>query len=339
MALSALTPERGAAWLRAALDNVRREYPNAPQLALSSPEDLRPTREVHPAFYGSLDWHSAVHMHWSVARLARRLPELPESEEARGALADHLVPGALEREAAYLRDHPGFERAYGWGWALALRAELADEPETAPLADAMAPLTEAVVDLWAAYLPASPYPNRPGTHPNTAFAMILAWHAAGRLDDDRLRDLVDRHGRRYFLRDRAAPAAYEPSAEDFLSPSLTEAHLVGLLLPPDEFGGWLEGFLPGLERVIPPALRDPVEIDDRGDWRLNHLHGLNLSRAWSWRALARALPRRDERRVAALDAADRHLAAGLDHVLTGGYHGDHWLISFALLALDGIDPA
>ena len=37
-------------------------------------------------------------------------------------------------------------------------------------------------------------------------------------------------------------------------------------------------------------------------------------------------------RAIALDAAEAHLAAGLPHV-TGDYMGEHWLATFALLAL------
>ena len=47
---------------------------------------------------------------------------------------------------------------------------------------------------------------------------------------------------------------------------------------------------------------------------------------------AAALPAGDPRAAAARDAADDHLPAALPHV-TGDYMGEHWLASFALLAL------
>lgn len=325
-------------WLGAAVENVTREYPNAPQLLLTSPEDLRPPHELHPAFHGALDWHSSVHMHWSITRLLRRHPDLPGAERAREVLAEHLSGESLRAEADYLRSHPGFERPYGWAWALLLRAELNEhpDPDLAALAPNLEPLWQVVVDLWTGYLPRASHPQRVGAHANSAFALILGLHAAHVLADRDLAHRLEQHAKRFFLHDVAAPASYEPSGEDFLSPVLTEAHLLSGVLGPGDFEEWFATFLPGIDRLIPPSLRDPVEPLDPTDWRLVHLHGLSLSRAWSWRAIGQALPRRDERRVAALDAADRHLAAGLEHVLTGEYGGDHWLVSFALLAVTGL---
>lgn len=338
--MRALAPSQAAPWLEAATDVVEREYPNAPQLLLRSPDDLRLPHELHPAFHGALDWHSSVHMHWSMARLLRRHPDLAGADRAREVLGRHLTVDHVEVEAHHLRDHPTFERPYGWAWALTLAAELVDHPdlELAGLAPALDPLRSAIVELWIDHLPRASHPQRVGTHANTAFAMIHGLGAARRLGEDELGSRLGQHARRHFLHDVAAPAAYEPSGEDFLSPALTEAHLMGSLLGPDDFTDWFEAFLPGIDHVIPASLRDPVEPIDATDWRFVHLHGLSLSRAWSWRAIARALPQRDQRRVAALDAADRHLGPGLEHVVTGGYGGDHWLVSFALLAVDGLEP-
>jgi hypothetical protein len=75
-------------------------------------------------------------------------------------------------------------------------------------------------------------------------------------------------------------------------------------------------------------------VSDRADGTIVHLDGLNLSRAWCWRSLAGALPPDDARRAPALAAAERHLGASLPHV-AGDYMGEHWLATFALLALDG----
>ncbi|HEY0868367.1 MAG TPA: DUF2891 family protein, partial [Fimbriimonas sp.] len=61
-----LSAEQAASLLRLPLGCVEREYPNAPGYVLSGPEVLRPPREVHPAFYGCYDWHSAVHSHWTL---------------------------------------------------------------------------------------------------------------------------------------------------------------------------------------------------------------------------------------------------------------------------------
>lgn len=104
------------------------------------------------------------------------------------------------------------------------------------------------------------------------------------------------------------------------------------LLPNGLFLPWLDAFLPRLMLGEPAALLEPARVSDRTDGRIAHLDGLNLSRAWCWRELARALPSGDPRGDLALASAERHLAAGLPH-LDADYMGEHWLASFALLAL------
>ncbi len=69
-------------------------------------------------------------------------------------------------------------------------------------------------------------------------------------------------------------------------------------------------------------------VSDRSDGKIAHLDGLNLSRAWCWRALADFTPDPD----AARRAAEAHIDASLPHV-SGDYMGEHWLASFAVLAL------
>ena len=106
------------------------------------------------------------------------------------------------------------------------------------------------------------------------------------------------------------------------------------LLPAETFRPWFDRFLPG---IAEGRAGDPVRAGERQpigrDGKIAHLDGLNLSRAWCWRALAAALPAGDPRRSAMEEASARHLAAGLPH-LSSDYMGEHWLASFATLALD-----
>ena len=106
------------------------------------------------------------------------------------------------------------------------------------------------------------------------------------------------------------------------------------LLPPGEWRPWFDAFLPEIaRRAARQALFRPAAVSDRTDGVIAHLDGLNLSRAWCWRGIASALPAEDPRRPAMEDAAERHLAAALGAV-SGDYMGEHWLASFAVLALD-----
>jgi hypothetical protein len=83
----------------------------------------------------------------------------------------------------------------------------------------------------------------------------------------------------------------------------------------------------------PETLFAPASVSDRTDGKIAHLDGLNLSRAWCWRSLARTMPASDPRQAIMEKAADEHLASGLAHV-AGDYMGEHWLASFATLALE-----
>ena len=110
-----------------ALACVHKEYPNKLAHVLSSDADVRPPRELTPAFYGCFDWHSAVHGHWLLVRLLRRAatsgPTQPLwSKPARAVLARHLRGENIAKEVVYLRGagRASFERPYGLAWLLQL---------------------------------------------------------------------------------------------------------------------------------------------------------------------------------------------------------------------------
>lgn len=315
-----------------ALGHVSREYPNKLDHVLNGPGDLRGPRELHPAFYGSFDWHSCVHGFWMLARLLRRFPAGAAAPAIRALFDAHLTDATIAVERAYL-DRPlarGFERPYGWAWLLKLAAEL-DGLEGGRWARALAPLAAAFAGRFRDFLPRADYPVRAGVHSNTAFALALAADVA----DPALRALLRDKARAWYGAD-ADCQAWEPSGDDFLSSALIEAECLRRLLPPAEFLPWLDRFLPRLARREPATLFTPARVADRSDGKIVHLDGVNLSRAWCWRALATALPEGDPRRSVARGAAAGHLAAGLPH-LAGDYMGEHWLASFAVLALD--EPA
>ena len=115
-----------------------------------------------------------------------------------------------------------------------------------------------------------------------------------------------------------------------LKAALTEAHLMARVLDEGHFRTWFAAFLPRLQQRQPASLFTPASVSDRSDGKIAHLDGLNLSRAWCWRRIADRLG--DEDAAVARAAADEHIAAGLPH-LASDYAGEHWLASFALLAL------
>lgn len=309
-----LTAPLAAAFARVALANVVREYPrHVAHLLTRRVERLKP-RQLHPAFYGSYDWHSAVHMHWLLARLLRLYPK---KRNIADVLKRHLTPRAIRAELAYFKSAAGrtFERPYGWAWLLELQAELIRTGRT-EWSDALQPLAAELARRMARFLSGAPYPIRAGSHGNTAFACLLALDYARAAKHQMLADEVRAAALRWYRGDRDAPLAYEPSLDDFLSPALVEAVLMQQVMSPREFRDWSRRFFP----TDPSRLALPT-VADRADPKQAHLDGLALSRAWCLGKLGYR------------EAAERHLAAALPHVVGGDYVGEHWLASFAVLAL------
>lgn len=327
-----LSPSLAASFARIALGHVTREYPHKADHVMVSGADVYTPRQIHPIFYGSFDWHSCVHGYWLLARVRRRFPHLPEVQTIDELFADAFSATKVEAERRYLdrAASRGFERPYGWAWLLMLAAEL--ERAESLHAETLAPLTDAFVERLLGYLEVLTYPVQSGNHANTAFAMVLAHRYASVVRDARLLAVLEKRARAWFMNDRIEQIR-EPSGEDFLSPTLMEALVMRRMLPAQEFGGWFEKFLPGfLEGADCPLLKPPV-VSDRTDGKIAHLDGLSLSRAWALDELASVRPLERER---LRGAASAHLKGALQH-LDGDYMGEHWLATFALLALDGLD--
>ena len=321
---------------RIALGHVTREYPNKLDHVLTGPADVRSPRELHPIFFGSFDWHSCVHAHWLLARLYRRFPQLEAAGRIRALLDGQFTAAKVAAELAYLEPAAarGFERPYGWAWLLMLAGELHrhGSAEGRLWATRLAPLAEAFVRRFEAFLPLATYPIRAGVHSNTAFALLLARDYAAATEHAAFANLCAASARRWYGADRASPA-WEPSQDEFLSPTLIEAALMSEVLGAREFAAWFAGFLPEAARALPATLFTPATVSDRTDGKIAHLDGLNLSRAWCWRRIGAALPPDDALRGPLEAAIGTHLASALGHV-AGDYMGEHWLASFALLALD-----
>jgi hypothetical protein len=316
---------------------VNKEYPNKPEHVLAGLDDLKRPQALHPAFYGSYDWHSCVHGHWMLARLLRLFPDLAEANEIRAVLAAHLTADNLKTEADYFArpEAKAFERPYGWAWLLKLAEELQgwDDADAKAWSKNLQPLVEAIVARYLDFFPRQTYPIRTGVHANTAFGLAFAHDYAQAVGHPKLRELVEERAKSYFGKDANIPAAWEPGGADFFSPALIEADLMRRVLPREEFPTWFKNFLPGASQREPTALFTPATVTDRNDPQLVHLDGLNLSRAWCMQGVAAALPADDPARKALLEAAVNHANAALEHVASGDYAGEHWLASFAIYLL------
>ncbi len=326
-------PGLAARFAKLALECVHREYPNKIAHVLAGDDDVRPPRELTPAFYGCYDWHSSVHGHWLLARLARLHPDAEFAPAARAALDQSLTAENLAAERDYFApdDRRSFERPYGIAWLLQLATELRewDDATAKRWLAALAPLEALLEERLSDWLTKLTYPIRTGEHSQTAFAFGLFWDWATVAGKAEFRALLEQKIRTFHAGDRDCPLGYEPSGQDFLSPCLAEADLMRRVMPPPEYAHWLAAFLPRIPFDGGAGWLEVAIVTDRSDGKLAHLDGLNLSRAWMLEGIAAGLPENDPRRPAILAAARAQAEAGLAAVTGEHYAGGHWLGSFA----------
>lgn len=334
--MTRLTRDLAEKFAALALAHVSREYPNKMDHVLDGEADVLSPRALHPIFFGSFDWHSCVHGYWLLARLVRRYPDLPSVAQIAALFDERFTEVNVAAECAYL-DRPtarGFERPYGWGWLLALQAEL-EQPSAGDrislAATRLRPLAQRFARRFADFLPLCDYPIRTGVHSSTAFALRLAADYA-QTSAPEVYALTESKALGWYDRDCNAQA-WEPSQEDFLSPTLMEAACMRRFMSDESFRDWFADFLPRAADGAPASLFAPARVSDRTDGKIAHLDGLNFSRAWCWREIAAAHAPESALARKAEEAARLHLVASLPYV-AGDYMGEHWLATFALLALD-----
>lgn len=337
---SAFSVEHAGRFAALALECVHREYPNKIAHVMQGADDVGEPHVLTPAFYGCFDWHSAVHGHWLLARLARTFPDAPFAADARKALARSLTEEHIAAECAYLEaeGRASFERPYGLAWLLQLDAELRawSDDDAREWSAALRPLADVARARLVAWFPKLSHPIRTGEHSQTAFAMGLMLDWARQVGDVPFEQLLVARAQDFYGHDRGWPLAFEPGGQDFLSPGLAEADLMRRVLTRVDFAEWLGAFLPDVTGAF--ELR-PAVVTDKSDGKLAHLDGLNLSRAWMLEGVAHALGAHDPRTAAIARVAAAHREAGLAAVTGEHYEGGHWLGSFAvyLVTRRGID--
>ncbi|MFC2081433.1 DUF2891 domain-containing protein [Bacteroidota bacterium] len=328
-----ISAEQASGLASPALHCIQKPYPYKPGNVLMDDSSLLAPRIDHPSFYGCFDWHSSVHGHWTLVKLLKEFPGLPEAEEIRRKLGENLSAGNLARETEffYSEGNRTFERTYGWAWLLKLALELKtwEDPMGEELAGNIQVLADSLVRKYLDFLAVLPYPIRVGEHTNTAFGLSFAWDYADNTGQVDLKELIAERARDFYMGDQDCPLSWEPGGFDFLSPCLMEADLMARVLGDSEYRSWLEKFLPG---ILNPKKFEllPAEVTDRTDPKIVHLDGLNLSRAWCLFHISSKL----QGAYPHLEIlARQHLDASLPYIASGNYEGEHWLASFAVFAL------
>lgn len=314
------------------LNCIECEYPHSNIYWLDSDKDVKPPRELTPAFYGCLDWHSAVHGHWLLARLARCFPEASFSLPAKQALEKSLTPENIAGEVTYFHHHPRFECPYGVAWLLQLAAELYewDDIIAKQWRDTLQPLENLIADNLKSWLQKLTVPNRTGMHKQTAFALGLILDWARITENSDFINLVEDKAKQFYLHDKNYSLQFEPLGYDFLSPCLAEADLMRRILTKNNFANWLTEFLPDIPIDDSTNWLKPIDVDDSEDYMQSHFHGLNLSRVWMIEGIISALPDKDKRIKTLHNTATIHRDIGLSNAISEHYAGSHWLGTFAV---------
>jgi len=311
---------------------MQQEFPNKLGQVLGTAADMRSPKNLHPAFYGCFDWHSSVHGHWMLVELLKRFPDLKAADQIKKQLSENITAANILQEVTYFegKHNKSYERTYGWAWLLKLSESLQtwEDPMGKKLADNLEPLTQLIRNRYLDFLPKLYYPIRVGEHTNTGFGLGFAWDYANTVQDTELLSLINQRAKDWFLTDENCPLEWEPSGYDFLSPCLEEADIMRRVLGAEDFGKWLEKFLPQLSD---PEFRwEPGQVSDRSDGKLVHLDGLNFSRAWVLYGLSKQDVGNKNNMI---KIANAHMEFSLPNVVDGDYAGEHWLASFALWAL------
>ena len=321
---------------RLPLHCINTEFPNkTSHTADSSTDAVLLPNQLHPSFYGCLDWHSSVHGHWLLIKVLKQFPGISIKDSIIQSLNNSFQQQKIMEEVLYFTKYKTtktFERTYGWAWLLKLDQELYtwNDPLGRKWHEILTPLTQKIVLLWKEYLPKQTYPNRTGVHPNTAFGLVFALDWARALHDTAFEKAIITKANLFYLDSKATPAYLEPDGSDFLSPSLEIADLMRRILPRQNFINWLNKFYE--PRSINRITQLPV-VSDRTDFQIVHLDGLTISRAWCMKGIAGVLPANHPWKKLFEKTSSLFLIQAMQNLTTGNYGGDHWLASFMMYAL------
>jgi hypothetical protein len=335
--LPVLSPDMAEKLALLPLSCIKKDYPNKPGHVHESNESAVSHTLKTPIFSGCFDWHSSVHMHWTLIRLMRIFPNLTQKDKIIELMNEQFTKEKVETEIAFLNEkyNRTFERTYGWAWLLRLQSELVlmNDENGKKWAEILDPLAKLIRDRSIEYFNKLPKPVRPGTHSNTAFSMDHMLKYAVISGDREFEEALKKRAVDFFYNDKNCPTDYEPSGVDFVSPCLAEAHLLSQVLEKNKFFNWFNEFLKNPGSYEFSFILNPPEITDHTDYVIGHLVGLNFQRAWSYTGISGVLEKNDYRKELFRSIAAIHLHEGLNGMDKTGYGGEHWLASFATYAL------
>ena len=321
---------------RLPLSCISQEWPNkTSHLSATATDHVLLPSELHPAFFGCLDWHSSVHGHWLLVKILKSYPDIVNKDSIIACMDNSFQDEKIIKESDYFKLYTAsntYERTYGWAWLLKLDEELLswNNPKAQQWHKSLQPLTATIEKLWKDYLPKQTYPNRTGVHPNTAFGLAFALDWARAVSDRDFEKLIMQKSMEFYSDNNKVPAYFEPDGSDFFSPSLEVADLMRRVLNKQEFSKWFNNYYD--KRSIARLITQPI-VSDKSDYQTVHLVGLSFSRAWCMKGIASALPANDRKSKLFKSTADTFIKNALPEITNDNYGESHWLASFAFYAM------
>lgn len=295
------------------------------------------------SFYGCSDWHSAVHSHWMLVKVAKMFPELSVVKLINEKLSNHLSEESLKGELEFFEneDNDSFERPYGYAWAMKLYEELNswEDEEAKKWTENLKPLINLFEERSISYFNNRTFPMRNGTHSNTALAMSLMLDYAKSTESHELEKIIKDRASHFFQSDKNCSTWLEPSGSDFISPCLAQAKLMSKIMPTGEYMTWFESFMPSLYSEEFEPLTRAVEYEDKEQAKeelegsVTHLDGLALYRGWAMNEISRVFAEDDMRRKVLQRLAVKQGEEGIKVIFDTDYAGTHWLGTYAFYYL------
>ena len=312
----------------------------------SKPAQLLDGYDKNRAFYGCVDWHSAVGSIWTLMSLRKQDPKISLASAIKDIATNHFKKTNMDGELAFFNEQKGpdanFEKPYGYAWVLKLYGEVkgSNSADDKKVAEALMPLAKWMSERYVFYLYDLKYPYRTGVESNSAWSMSLALDGANLSEDTTLKTAIHANAMRLFEKDKNCSTNFEPQNTDLISSCLTEAALMGRVMDQASYVKWLDGFLPPVYSDEFQVYAKDVDMSHTNtagpDAQVQlaaegHLIGLNFQRATALLTIAQALPKDDARgevfrRLAVMSATHGYAKFG-----NAGYEGQHWLATFALL--------
>jgi hypothetical protein len=294
-------------------------------LAESIGTAVRRTDTLHSIFHGCIDWHSAVHGHWALMRIAATTGK---DDQLANWVVAALTPDEIAAEAKYLRQHPDFEMPYGRAWFLRLAIEFETwgrqhRLENPTVLKTMA--DEVATSLDERYQKLTPTPNS-REYGNDSWALVQLYsfyqHRGDEAGMKRVSSLIQDH----FVNSNANLSF----ADDFRRPEFFS-----------RFGNWAyliahtqdDPAVSEFWKAHPASDNDLKPIEPAGG--VAHYLGMNWSRAWALKAIASKI--QDPKEQKRLERAySEHVASGmaLHEKSKDDYRNyGHWVPQFAVYAI------